>query len=585
MSIRANPTVFPFKRIQTSYMSIIFFCLAAMLFCAGAGADPLGLVDTAGSTWCELQFGCQNSGPLIARDSSDGTVFIVWTYAPYMFDFRRQSFFNYLRPDSGWAYPDSGYEMFPSVYHHEHHSVLLTSDSSRLGKLEVVLDPFDAFTGTMRAWWAGDHFECARVDTALPPNDMGPIAALARNGFVQLLSFEFPNGVLYYANYNIGPYTFSGWQPVDTLTYCTYNVANSPTGGPVGIAYLRQRDFSGDWNSKQPDQDVYLVVSPDGVQWNWQERHNITDFAESDPFRASRDCDVAFDYSGNIHVAFSTIEAKINRSHPESTLTNPYMYFIWHWDQVSDSFTVAAEGWVPDPGEGFWFRGCRQLVGWPQLAIDSRSGYLYLLYERNVPEDFSYYGYPNTDLWITVSTDNGLNWSVGTNITDTQTPNCHPGECASEIQASLCEAVNDTLHLAYILDTDAGFWQYHEAMQSEAKVIYQKLPVGLIPTTPLIGQFSIKEGPVRCHYRPGDINGNGERNGVDISYAVSFFKGHGPSPTDTCHCLGTPTVFYGAGDVNGNCIFNGVDVTYFVNYLKGLNEGLSFCETCSPDPL
>lgn len=59
---------------------------------------------------------------------------------------------------------------------------------------------------------------------------------------------------------------------------------------------------------------------------------------------------------------------------------------------------------------------------------------------------------------------------------------------------------------------------------------------------------------------PGDANGNGEVNGVDVAYLVNYLKGFGPPPPE-------PEL---QADANGNCQVNGVDVTYLVNYLKGL---------------
>jgi len=59
---------------------------------------------------------------------------------------------------------------------------------------------------------------------------------------------------------------------------------------------------------------------------------------------------------------------------------------------------------------------------------------------------------------------------------------------------------------------------------------------------------------------PGDANGNGEVNGVDVVYLVNYLKGVGPPPPD-------PIL---RADANGNCEVNGVDVVYLVNYLKGI---------------
>jgi hypothetical protein len=60
-------------------------------------------------------------------------------------------------------------------------------------------------------------------------------------------------------------------------------------------------------------------------------------------------------------------------------------------------------------------------------------------------------------------------------------------------------------------------------------------------------------------YLPGDANGSGDVNGVDVSFLVNYLKGFGLPPDP-----------FLAADANGNCQVNGVDVVYLVNYLKGI---------------
>jgi hypothetical protein len=87
-----------------------------------------------------------------------------------------------------------------------------------------------------------------------------------------------------------------------------------------------------------------------------------------------------------------------------------------------------------------------------------------------------------------------------------------------------------------------------------------------------------------CDYLLGDINGNLSVNGVDIVYAVNFFKGTGNPPPVDCFlsCPLAPNPFYAAGDVNGNCAFNGIDITFFVRYLKTQVPSLLNCPDCPP---
>jgi hypothetical protein len=82
-----------------------------------------------------------------------------------------------------------------------------------------------------------------------------------------------------------------------------------------------------------------------------------------------------------------------------------------------------------------------------------------------------------------------------------------------------------------------------------------------------------------CDYVVGDVNCNGELNGLDVSFAVSYFKG-GPAPSYECECTSGNT-WYVSGDVNATCFFNGIDVTYLVAYFKGASDPQP-CADCPP---
>jgi hypothetical protein len=60
-------------------------------------------------------------------------------------------------------------------------------------------------------------------------------------------------------------------------------------------------------------------------------------------------------------------------------------------------------------------------------------------------------------------------------------------------------------------------------------------------------------------FSPGDANGDGQVNGLDVVFLVSYLKGIGPAPDPLLR-----------GDANGDCVVNGLDVVYLIAYLKGL---------------
>jgi len=88
-------------------------------------------------------------------------------------------------------------------------------------------------------------------------------------------------------------------------------------------------------------------------------------------------------------------------------------------------------------------------------------------------------------------------------------------------------------------------------------------------------------GGAPCEYLPGDINGDGNRIGGDVTFGVRYFKGIGGPPPDSCYMDSTGGYLYVAGDVNGNCEFRGSDITRLVAYFKG-NATLSYCHFFPP---
>ncbi len=491
----------------------IFFLISSLCFTEIGFSDPVGEVFIGGNTWIEAQWGTSNKDDQIVLDTVNNTIHIVWTYSPPPpYAGRGISRYNSYIPGVGWRYSELGFDMFPGNYSHIQHTIMLVDTLGDWQDLEIGIKTrgYDKF----RAWWDGDRVRSSQIDTTLGVDYV--LMANSRNRRIHMLGL---NGTiyncLYHNSYIIEPFHVSGWVLFDTLTHLTYAVACSPISERTAISYFRQKHFGGEpWESV--DQDVYLRLSSDGIQWS--DRINITNFGYSDIFRPTIQNEVMFDYDDIAHVAFLTYETRLT---PDSILeSNPNMSFIWHWSEVSDSFTVAAYGWIQNPPD-YSLGAMKYPVNSPQMAVNPRNGYIYLLYEAYNYDDMSIAQYPNADLWLTVSTDGGLNWATATNVTNTQTPDCIPGQCASEIQASMNELVNDTLHILYILDKDAGiYWGQNEGSLTEAKVVYQKIPASLIPTVPLLPQFSIRSDP-RTDINPGES--------LPLPQSISFLRNY-PNP-------------------------------------------------------
>jgi hypothetical protein len=94
----------------------------------------------------------------------------------------------------------------------------------------------------------------------------------------------------------------------------------------------------------------------------------------------------------------------------------------------------------------------------------------------------------------------------------------------------------------------------------------------------LVAFFSPSLVIAQCLCVPGDVNGTGACNGLDVVFLVWYLKGAGPPPPCVL-CFGIPGLACGA-DANGNCAVNGIDVTYLVSFLKGVGPGPVVCPAC-----
>lgn len=70
-------------------------------------------------------------------------------------------------------------------------------------------------------------------------------------------------------------------------------------------------------------------------------------------------------------------------------------------------------------------------------------------------------------------------------------------------------------------------------------------------------------------YIPGDVNGDGTRQGGDVTFLVRYFKGLAIPPY-SCYDVSNKAMLYSAADINGDCQLRGADVTRLVGFFKGI---------------
>ena len=431
-----------------------------------------------GTTWFEYQHN-SNIGKQIALDSS-GEVQFFWTNGLDNGANSRHVFYNCTG-----LFPDSvGFQIDSDV-----RSGFITGDV--LSNDQAVAAFHTRLTGWLSTDWATavavdlipclGAFDREIVDTlTLPPAEattaIWPHMAVDANDNIHVVSSQIeaaagdPRPIWYNRSTDMGN-TFGTWVKVDdSLRSVSYDVQTSRSSGRVSISYTRGVP----WNPSQLNEDVYYIESMDyGATWNFPNNSiNVTNFTPGDTLRAFVDVSAIYDNNDSLHLAF-TLQRVIADTFYWASL-------IAHWSKETGITIVNSDtliGWHSQYDAGDF----RRMADRPSLGIDPATGYLYCIFTANPFGEMSASGWPNGELFGVSSCDEGLTWGPAVNLTNTPTPGCAPGDCDDDDYPSLAEIVNDTLHIIYINDKDAGAAVRTEGTWTLNPVHYLKVPANTIP--------------------------------------------------------------------------------------------------------
>jgi hypothetical protein len=307
---------------------------------------------------------------------------------------------------------------------------------------------------------------------------------------------------LYYLNgtFNVGTsdIEYSNRTMVDTTMDIAQTVASSRISNRVAIGWTKPMDAP--VYASQVNNDLYVVISEDGTTWDFEHPINVTSFippdttllpdtmaANRDTFRVYTDINLFFDDDDDLHVAFTTVWYSELQG-----LTSRNNSWIWHWAENTGYYSMVANGGYDYLTSGVWVTSCggwQRYVQRPCLAQDAHTGWMYCLYQEYDTADVAANSYPQGELYVSVSTDEGIHWSVGKNITNTHAPGAQANYCMSERDPSMDEIVDGPLQILYVLDKDAGGMPQEEGSWTLNPVIYQEVPLDSIPTTPLVPNY------------------------------------------------------------------------------------------------
>ena len=435
--------------------------------------DFIGERVEVGNTWFDYQSN-GSVGKMIKVDP-DGNVHVTWMDAADQEWEQRHQKYN-CRMDGEWMGED-GFNVDDSERSGYGCLCLTNEDEPRAIVFCHILDG----DGQLRSYAFLDFFPGwgAFIPTMMPGNTTYPQGVLSRDGIIHTVAWGYDEEVymLYYAAGAINDageaIEFFDDEPIEIgeTNINTYRIARSPNSERAAIIFPNTRFPGPDWMdflAYQMNNDLFLVWTDDGENWNFDEPFNITRCIEPDPEREGdlaygdtllpyATFDLIFDADDNIHVVFGTRGFWQNpdgEGEPPVDRLSVDASFLFHWSEETDLITPVADGWFSQldgderPQPGAW----KSNVSNPSLALDE-NGDLYCVFEY-YPHGVHENGYCFADLMVTVSEDNGETWFYPTKIVET--PAEQNDDPFSEIYPTVAERVDDFLHIFYEEDQAAG---------------------------------------------------------------------------------------------------------------------------------
>ncbi|NQS96924.1 MAG: T9SS type A sorting domain-containing protein [candidate division Zixibacteria bacterium] len=494
--------------------------------------DPVGELFIFGTTWYDIQHN-GTCGRQLQVDN-DGWIHLVWMKGENTGASLRHIWYQLMNPDDNLMF--TGVELGIRV-----------DQSSRSGYSVMELYPDNRAMPCFHQMTSGyDNFHSAfgfdyfpRVGAFFVP-DLPWVWEGAQDLEViwprmdkdiddkfHIVSTENPlSGIagdpqrLYYCRATFDPMSFTIIHEtpeqieIDWTMTISADVAASPVSNRVAIGWM-QMAATGD--TSQYDNNLIVCISEDGINWNWTDTVNVTNWippdlsllpdtlaANQDTLRCYADMCLLFDYNDVLHAFFSTrgyysIQGSLSWGNS----------YIWHWDEVEQVFSMVADGWFDN---GFYDPGAWNVYAQrPSAGIDQATGDIYCMYQRlfhplgpsashpfpylhGDTSDFSQAGFPNGEIWMTKSLDGGINWAEGIDVTNTHTPNAPAGQCLSELTPCMSpDVVNGFCHIFYIEDKDAGAVVQDEGTWTLNDAIYHRAPISEIPALPTLPPY-----PMHC---------------------------------------------------------------------------------------
>lgn len=473
--------------------------------------DIVGDTVVMGTTWYENQ-SLGAAGRRIMR-TEDGYTHFVWLNGLDYGSVTRPIYYNYIDPNEVQGWPGVGYFVEASS-----RCGYPTLDVDSTGRAYIGFHSTNYPGGVYNTGVFVDFYPHSGTfigyQTPYAPGGLEvlwPKIQLDRDGTIHMIATTLPTlpgdpqrDHCISGTFDLVTFMLTwdpSWTPLDWTMTCVSDIATSPVSDRLAIAWTHPMEVGFPYygNPSQWSNDIYVLIDEDGINPNFEEAFNLTNFlypfynllpdtlyANTDTLRAYTDISLFFDRDDFLHAVFTT---------PSYFAIQSTRYWhasiVWHWSEQTGEFSMVHNAfddwWWNYVDCGAWNVKAQRA----QMGQDPSTGYLYCTYQVYDCDTMaiSAGGWPSGEVYVSVSTDGGANWAVGTNVTETVTPNsADPGQCLSEISPAMADLVDGDIHILYCLDKDAGFVVQTEGTWTLNDMIYHRVPVDLIPTTPLVEQ-------------------------------------------------------------------------------------------------
>jgi len=272
-----------------------------------------------------------------------------------------------------------------------------------------------------------------------------------------------------YCNSTDGGETWSELQLVDTVLVLGSVIDASPVSDRVVLAYAKTMDTTTQWNN-----DIAYYVSEDGLTWDFMNnRVNVTNYStDDDSLWAYTDLDVIIDYNDYVNIVWNA-----------QWVTDEGIYYrtyLLHYHEETGEITEI----LHHPDSLYWSNICgawNRSVCKMNMGVHDQSNGVFITWSHFDTSDVSAGGFGNSEIYMSYSSDNGALWAEPINLTNSPSPGCHL-DCDSDHWSSLADVVDDSLHIMYINDKDAGSMSKTEGTPTNNPVMYLAYPNPLAVT-------------------------------------------------------------------------------------------------------